>query len=98
MGKLCGGKRRNHRGGGLHCHGFTTIFSNPEGKLTKSILISGTCTRRSNRCMRFPISLGGHSTTGVRQTTLNSKNNKIKRPWGRKTQVQPQAERPRSTY
>ena len=63
------------RGGGIHCHGVITIFSNPEGKLKKSILISGACTRRSNRCTRFPTSAGSHGTTGVRQTTLNSFNN-----------------------
>ena len=63
------------RGGGIHCHGVITIFSNPEGKLKKSILISGACTRMSNRCTRFPTSAGSHGTTGVRQTTLNSFNN-----------------------
>jgi len=63
------------RGGGIHCHGVITIFSNPEGKLKKSILISGACTRMSDRCTRFPTSAGSHSTTGVRQTTLNSFNN-----------------------
>ena len=89
---------RSHRGGGVHCHGYTTIFSNPEGKLNKSILISGACTRRSNRCMRFPISYRRLQYNQRRQTTLNSKNNKIKKPWGRKKRVQPQADRPRSTY